>query len=563
MMETTNFAGVTVERKQPCTMRDGTVLYADIYRPNTTEQLPVLLMRQPYGRAIASTVSHAHPVWYARQGFIVVIQDVRGKWDSEGEYVPFINDAEDGYDTVEWAAALPGSNGKVGMYGFSYQGSTQWAAASAAPPSLKAIAPAMCAADLYHGMFYPHGRFLLREHLPWAYQLARDHARRLGAAEDEQQCAAYMRNPEMLFWKVPLASPEHHPLLEKYFPFYREWLEHESYDAYWQERDWLAKIKEQQHPIPALHIGGWYDVFLMGTYQSYGELRNRPGGEQHRLVLGPWTHIPWGRYAGGYDHGDNADGNIHELQVQWFNYWLKGQGSGIAENITYYEFGSKQWKHLSDVNNAKEIDFVLHSCYKPANGGLGGGRLLLDSELAATEGTEAAEVAGTDGDLFVYDARQPMRLDSYLPLDRKGDQDRYEILVYCSEPMQEELTVYGVPKIEVQYQLLEGKADLVALLSIVNEQGEARLMSVGVNELDGGNATDTVEVAMKPCSFVLPAGSRVRLELTGSAFPLLARHPNQGYSTPNTTEPLEYNIATVAICNNQLRQSTLKLPIYN
>jgi len=182
MMEATKFAGVTVERNIPCTMRDGTVLYADIYRPNTTEQFPVLLMRQPYGRAIASTVSHAHPVWYARQGFIVVIQDVRGKWDSEGEYVPFIHDAEDGYDTVEWAAALPGSNGKVGMYGFSYQGSTQWAAASAAPPSLKAIAPAKCGADLSHGMFYPHGRSLLREHLPWAYQLARDHARRLGAA---------------------------------------------------------------------------------------------------------------------------------------------------------------------------------------------------------------------------------------------------------------------------------------------------------------------------------------------------------------------------------------------
>lgn len=127
------FGNVVIRRKVPCTMRDGITLYSDIYLPDETGEYPVLLMRQPYGRSIASTVTHAHPVWYASKGYIVVIQDVRGRGESEGEFNPFVQEAEDGFDTIEWAASLSGSTGNVGMYGFSYQGLTQWAAVSLHP----------------------------------------------------------------------------------------------------------------------------------------------------------------------------------------------------------------------------------------------------------------------------------------------------------------------------------------------------------------------------------------------------------------------------------------------
>src|SRR5690606_38851232 len=120
--------------------------------------------------------------------------------------------------------------------------------------------------------------FLLKEHLPWAYQLARDKAGRMGNAEAEQMCSARMRNPGELYWQLPLASEEQHPLLKEYLPQYMEWCEHEEYDSYWQQRDWLRVIKEQEQVIPALHIGGWYDVFLMGSFQSFNELRCLPGG---------------------------------------------------------------------------------------------------------------------------------------------------------------------------------------------------------------------------------------------------------------------------------------------
>ena len=168
--------------KQTASMqtRDGVRLDADVYRADTDEQLPILLMRQPYGREIASTVVYAHPRWYAAQGYIVVIQDVRGRGTSAGEFDLFAHEAADGLDTVEWVSQLPNSTGKVGMYGFSYQGMTQLYAAAGQPKCLKAIAPAMVAYDLYADWAYENGAFCLYASLAWAIQLAGETARRQG-----------------------------------------------------------------------------------------------------------------------------------------------------------------------------------------------------------------------------------------------------------------------------------------------------------------------------------------------------------------------------------------------
>jgi uncharacterized protein len=165
--------------------RDGVRLDADIYRPDTAEKLPILLMRQPYGRAIASTVVYAHPRWYAAQGYIVVIQDVRGRGTSAGEFDLFSHEIEDGLDTINWVSQLPGSTGNVGMYGFSYQGMTQLYAAVHKPEALCAIAPAMVAYDLYTDWAYENGAFCLYANLAWAMQLAAETARLQG---DETAC---------------------------------------------------------------------------------------------------------------------------------------------------------------------------------------------------------------------------------------------------------------------------------------------------------------------------------------------------------------------------------------
>ncbi|RXZ82667.1 CocE/NonD family hydrolase [Paenibacillaceae bacterium] len=607
-----NFGGVAVERKAGCLMRDGVTLYADIYRPAGSGQYPVLLMRQPYGRMLASTVTYAHPIWFVHHGYVVIIQDVRGRGDSEGAFEPFVNDVNDGYDTVEWAAALPYANGKVGMYGFSYQGTTQWAAAAARPPHLMAIAPAMCAADLYHGMFYPHGRFAIGSFLPWAFQLARDEALRAGDGQSAHQCSLLMKNPDQQLWELPLLKK--HPLLERYFPSYYEWCEHTSYDAYWEKRDLLPAIAG--NPIPALHIGGWFDNYLDGTLQTFEMLQQQvteyesraSGSPFHRLIIGPWVHIPWGRKAGGVDYGPGADGNLQMEHLRWFDYWLKNKRDEAAAEplVKYYELESRQWltadrlppsrrrtagmaaKALdlsklqlaatlspsSDGDEGRKLRWYLASDGRPANGAAGGGKL----EQQRASGLRL-DAYGTSA--FVYDARLPMPCGSYLPQDRSSLQDRFEILSYTSDPLDDALSVMGAPMLSVWCQALEGPTDLVAVLSLVKATGEARFLSIGRAEVPAAAPPSVAHLAAEQRADAQPGavdgwvllniplrmfaarwspGDAIRLELTGSAFPMFVRHPNgvESAKLPELgTEALQ--MAAVAVAHSAGFPSYLEL----
>jgi putative CocE/NonD family hydrolase len=558
-----HFGGVQLQRNAPCVTRDGTKLYADVYCPGGTEPLPVLLMRQPYGKSLASTVTYAHPVWYASQGYMVVVQDVRGRGESEGEFYPYRHEAEDGYDTIEWAAKLPRSNGKVGMYGFSYQGATQWAAASLRPPHLAAIAPAMCASDMYRGAFYPRGSFAVGELRTWAYQLARDTARRAGNAEAEAYCTRMMAQADGAA-RLPVRDAD--DALLRYFPAYYDWVEHPEYDAYWEMFDWLKSGANAT--VPALLIGGWYDYILDGTLLSYETLRRlrRENGEasRDRLLIGPWDHIPWGRFAGGVDHGPQADGDAHREQLRWFDYWLKGKEDVDFENappVRYYELGSGAWRDADGpppavANTGETRTLFVENDGRPANGALGGGR------LAAKRSAASADIP----DVFVYDARLPMRVDSYLPVDRSAAQERFEILVYTGEPLTEALSLYGAPTVAVRCQALGGPTDLVAVLSAVDPGGAARLLSVGRVEIDSGACPDDdgpceATVPMRATAARLPAGARLRLELTGSAFPLFARHMNGvRLAEQHGLGPEHLHMATVAVYANGT-SSFLELPL--
>ena len=175
---------VAVQRNVPCRLRDGVTLLSDVYRPDGDGPFPVILMRLPYDKTQAENITYAHPSWYARHGYLVVVQDTRGRWTSEGEFYPFLNEAEDGYDAIEWAARLPGANGRVGMYGFSYAGATQLLPATLRPPSLVTICPALTASQYYEGWTYNQGALALAFAASWATDLAGGVARRRGDDED-------------------------------------------------------------------------------------------------------------------------------------------------------------------------------------------------------------------------------------------------------------------------------------------------------------------------------------------------------------------------------------------
>ncbi len=558
-----HFGGVQLQRNALCVLRDGTKLYADVYCPGGTEPLPVLLMRQPYGKSLASTVTYAHPVWYASQGYMVVVQDVRGRGESEGAFYPYLHEAEDGYDAVEWAAKLPRSNCKVGMYGFSYQGATQWAAASLQPPHLAAIAPAMCASDMYRGAFYPRGSFAVGELRTWAYQLARDTARRAGDAEAESYCTRMMAK-----WGDPAQLPvrDADDALQRYFPAYYDWVEHPEYDAYWEQFNWLQS--DANATVPALLIGGWYDYILDGTLLSFRTLQRlrKEKGEApcDRLLIGPWDHIPWGRRTGGVDHGATADGDVHREQLRWFDYWLKGKEEASFAQVPpvrYYELGSGEWRGADALPEPRSANEGKRTLYlgndgRPANGSLGGGK------LSADRGAPSVDIP----DVFVYDARLPMGMDSYLPVDRSAAQERYEILVYTGEPLTEALSLYGAPTVAVRCQALGGPTDLVAVLTAVDPDGAARLLSVGRAEIDSGarpadDGPCEATVPMRMTAARLPAGARLRLELTGSAFPLFARHMNGvRLAEQFGLGPEHLHMATVAVRANGT-SSFLELPL--
>jgi putative CocE/NonD family hydrolase len=262
-------------------VRDGVTLYADVYRPAGKDPHPVLLMREPYDKSTAQTgPGYAHPSWWAGQGWVVVVQDCRGRFRSEGEWYPFVHEAEDGYDAVEWASRLPGADGRVAMYGFSYPGATQLLAATTRPPSLVAICPGMTASQYYEGWTYNGGAFALAFAASWAAGLAFDTARRAG---DEAGLAALNPATAGSDWFSQLPLGELAPLTRDNAPYFFDWLEHSSYDDCW--RATCIAGGYERITVPRLHVGGWYDIFLSGTVENFVGLEQRAGGQQ--LLIGP------------------------------------------------------------------------------------------------------------------------------------------------------------------------------------------------------------------------------------------------------------------------------------
>ena len=282
----------------PAKMRDGVTLLADVYRPTETGAYPVLLMRLPYNKTTAQTYVYASPEYYASQCYIVAIQDVRGQYASQGVFYAFKNEMEDGYDSVEWAAALPGSNGKVGMYGFSYVGATQWLAAVMRPPHLAAIAPAMTSSDYYDGWSYEGGAWSLAFEESWPIQtIALVSARRTG----EQSAVAKINEATGMIAKTYDYLPLHdYPWLSPGLPavagYFYDWIAHDTWDDYW--RQWSIRKDYGRVQVPALNFDGWYDVFLNGAVENYVGMRKDGGSDAARSA---------GRLGRGRQSGQQAD----------------------------------------------------------------------------------------------------------------------------------------------------------------------------------------------------------------------------------------------------------------
>ena len=245
--------------------RDGVTLRADIYRPNSPDKFPVILIRTPYDKSVGGTVAPAYTI--VPRGYILIIQDVRGRYASEGEWYPFRHEQNDGYDAVEWAAALPYADGKVGMMGASYVGATQMLAAIAQPPHLTAIAPNMTASNYHDGWTYQSGAFEQWFDQNWTTQLAQNTLQR----EITDNANALVGAPTLPLADFPVFNfgqlPADAQLTASIAPYYLDWLAHPDYDAYWKQ--WSIEENYSKIAVPMLNVGGWYDIFNVGTLRNY------------------------------------------------------------------------------------------------------------------------------------------------------------------------------------------------------------------------------------------------------------------------------------------------------
>ena len=381
---------ITLERNVSCRTRDGVTLAADVYRPSGPGPNPVLLMRDPYDKTGAQSGSgFAHPSWYARQGYVVVVQDCRGRFRSEGDFIPFVHEAADGYDAVEWAARLPGADGRVAMYGFSYPGATQLLAATVRPPSLVTICPGLTASQYHEGWTYEGGALSLAFAASWAAGLAFDYHRRRGETED---MAALERAGADAAWYATLPLESCRPITRENAPYYFDWLAHPSADDYWRQTSIAADYS--RITVPAIHFGGWYDVFLAGTVENFVGLQRTVG--RQKLVIGPWIHGPWVPTAGSGAGVEAAATVVDHWQVSWLGELLKGERNGVLDApATVYVLGDG-WRDLDGwpPSGAEPRDFFLHS------GGL--------ANSAFGDGTLSTDPPGDEPpDVFVYDPLFP------------------------------------------------------------------------------------------------------------------------------------------------------------
>ena len=562
----------------PATMRDGIVLRADVYRPRTSEPVPVILMRTQYGKSGAQAGSrYQTPDWFASHCYLVVIQDVRGQGTSGGTFSEFTHDMEDGYDSVEWAATLPGSNGKVGMYGSSYVGATQWLAATTAPPHLVTIVPANTAADYYDGWTYEGGEFRLAFVQPWAMGLATSAAQNRNDQATVAQLKAAAADPTRWMEFRPFKDlPPMQPQNPAVAPWYFDWIRNSTRDDFWRQfsiRDRYPSVK-----VPVLDFEGWYDAFLAGGTENFAGMVAHGGTElardNQRLVIGPWDHVNWGRPASSpapllKDVGAVGDSPVNDLMLAWFDHFLKGQQNDVAgkPRVDYFVMGANIWKSATSWPLPQTNWTTLYLS------GLGGVEDRKGELVSTAPGVQPP-------DTYTYDPAFPApslgghsccgaQSGPQGPYDQSPVEQRSDVLVYSSAALEHDTEVTGPVTVRLWAQSTSADTDFTAKLTVVKPDGQVMNLNNGIlrtsfrDSLSDPTATTPgrpyeYQIQVWPTSYEFRSGDRIRLEISSSDYPQFAPNPNTG--APFGTDTAA-RTATQTILHDGEHPSAVTLPV--
>lgn len=558
---------VIVERNVPAKMRDGVTLRADIYRPKADGKFPVLLVRTPYDK----TGMSGFAMRAAASGYVVVAQDVRGRFASEGDWYPFKHESLDGYDTVEWAAALAYADGKVGMFGGSYVGATQYLAAIAHPPHLAGICPNVTASNYHDGWTYQGGAFEQWFNESWTTGLAMNTVRR--RIESSGNAAAWAKVVPLLSY--PVLDLEM-PAAAELAPYFRDWLAHPNYDDYWKA--WSIEEHYSQIQVPVFSQGAWYDIFLGGTLRNYTRLKKEAGNEAARH--GQRLMVFIGGHAGGsenpkvgqVDFGKDAPAHVDEATLRWYDWLLKGQANGVEQEkpVKIFVMGRNTWREEENwpLARAKTTRYYLHSIGE-ANGLSGNGSL-----STAPPGEEKP-------DQYVYDPNDPTpTIGGPLccgpfppagpgPQDQRSVEARKDVLVFSTPPLSREMEVTGPILLDLYISSSAVDTDFTGKLLDVWPNGFAQNLTEGILRLRYRDSQEHPELAnpgevyhisvdLWATSNVFLAGHKLRLEISSSNFPRFDHNLNTGDDQARGTRMVK---ATNVVYHDKSRASAVILPL--
>jgi uncharacterized protein len=556
--------GASVAFDVPARMRDGVVLRANVYRPDDGGLWPVLLARTPYGKDDAGHLhwSGLDPLEAVRQGFIVVVQDVRGRFASDGEWAPYRAEREDGFDTVEWAARLPGSNGRVGMYSGSYCGNVQWLAAAERPPSLAAISPALTWSEPMDGLLARGGALELGLALRWALENGFDPIARLGLDDDERRRRIAALADE---WDRLAVGDA-----------YRD-LPVDARAALRRHRDAdlgaIAALDDpaiadfcrvtglhEQVAVPSLHTAGWYDVFLQGTLDNFRAAS--AAGRDAQLVVGPWTHHAFGDPVGERLFGIRAgrDGVPYEpgtswteRQLAWFRRQLapeagNADGAGAGSPVRIFVMGRNAWREETAWPPTQAVEQ----------------RWFLGPDGVLAPAPPADRAASST---FAYDPADPVPTvgghgvmsvaHTSGPCDQRAVEARVDVLVFTSAPLREALEVTGRVRVVLHAESSAPSTDWVARLCDVDPDGRSLNLCDGIVRVaEGAGAPREIEIDLWSTSNVFLRGHCIRVHVTSSSFPRWDRNLNtRGPRTPR------WAVARQQVHHDAERRSWIELPV--
>jgi putative CocE/NonD family hydrolase len=535
-------SNIAVQYDVPMKTRDGVILHADIYHPNSPGKFPVILMRTPYDKSVDWAIA---PVFrMVPRGYIVIIQDVRGRYTSEGEWYPFRHEQADGFDAVEWAAALPYSDGKVGMMGASYVGATQMLAAIAQPPHLAAIAPNMTASNYHDGWTYQSGALEQWFDQNWTSQLAQNTLQRLIERNTDARVGAatlpLVNYPVFNFGQLPADAQ----LTAAIAPYYLDWLAHPDYDDYWKQ--WSIEENFSKISVPTLQVGGWYDIFNAGTLRNYMGAKAHGSTDaartQQHLLIEIGGHAGFGRRIGDVDFGPHALENVYtDVILDWYDFLLKGIKNEFATDkpVKLFVMGVNEYRQEDDwpPPQARSTKYFLHSTSK-ANSLRGDGSLSTSapkSDAADTYVYNPGNPAPTVGGPLCCDQEhiEPG------PRDQRTVENRDDVLVYSTGPLASDLEVTGPVTADLFVKSSAVDTDFTAKLVDVAPDGFAQDLTEGILRMRYRDSPEhaalmnpgqvyEISLDLWATANVFLRGHSLRLEISSSNFPRFDRNLNTG-----------------------------------